>query len=195
MLKGSIQLSCRPDLGTNGINLVPVSYCAIVVVAASLHSTVGTSTEVVHVTPHPLLTFNDFLATLEVYGYTAPLVPYRQWRAALEKYVSSESVANRESHALLPLFDWVTADLPSDTNSVNLEDENAQAILKADGFQSMDSEVKVTQDIIGTYLAFMGKIAFIPPPLEDGKGQHLPVVEIGEEQKEALKKVGRGGAA
>ena len=194
MLKGSIQLSCRPALGTNDINLVPVSYCASVVVAASLRLTAGNSTDVIHVTPHPKLAFNEFLATLETYGYLVPQVSYSQWRTALEKYVSRESGEHHESHALLPLFDWVTADLPSDSKSADLDDANAQVVLLADGFNPNDSEVQVDQETVGTYIAFMAEVGFIPPPPNEGKAKKLPPVRLDENQKEALQKVGRGGA-
>lgn len=196
MLKGCSQLLMRPDLSRNTINLVPVSYCAEIVVASSLHPPLQQDVAVVHVTPTPQLPFNDFLATLEKYGYTAPMVPYPQWRSALEEYVSTGSETQddegKEPHALLPLFDWVTTDLPSDTNSKNLDNTNAQAVLRANGVDEKDCQVEVTQETVGAYLAFMADIGFISPPKVEGV-QKLPVVEISEERKRALKMVGRGG--
>ena len=194
MLSGSLQLCCCPDLGSNTINLVPVSYCANIVVSASLlHSPLQPGVAVVHVTPTPQLSFNAFLETLQLYGYNAPKVPYSAWRSALEQYVSSPSTAatQREAHALLPLFDWVTDDLPSETKSRELDDANARAVLKASGVDEKDCQVEVTQQTVGAYLAFMAEIGFIGPPL--GEGIKLPAIEMGEEQKQALKVVGRGG--
>lgn len=200
MLKGSIQLSCRPDLGNNTINLVPVSYCANIVVASSLHPPLDQAVGVVHVTPTPQLSFNAFLATLQKYGYTAPMMPYTEWRSALEHYVSSTSSStneHREPHALLPLFDWVTTDLPSDTKSRNLDNANAVAVLRADGAEDeKECRVQVTQETVGAYLAFMAEIGFIGRPADgakEGEGGGLPVVKIGEERRGALKMVGRGG--
>ncbi|KAM0794352.1 hypothetical protein BDR22DRAFT_876217 [Usnea florida] len=206
MLKGSIQLSSRPDLGSNTINLVPVSYCANIVVSASLYPPHQQSVAVLHVTPRPQLSFNAFLETLQRYGYTAPKVPYPIWRSSLEDYVSASSTA--EPHALLPLFDWVTTDLPSDTNSRNLDDRNAQAVLSRanSGDDSSDHEdgiketwVEMTQEIVSTYLAYMVEIGFVPPPTA-GEGEvgeikklALPIVKMSEEQRRALKLVGRGG--
>lgn len=194
ILAGSIQLSSHPDLGSNTINLVPVSYCADIVVASSLHPPLQQGVAVVHVTPTPQLPFNDFLATLQKYGYRAPRVPYPQWRSALEEYVSSEPQGDKgkEPHALLPLFDWVTTDLPADTKSRNLDNRNAQALLRANGVDEKDCQVKVTQETVGAYLSFMAEIGFISRP--EGVGKELPVVEILEEQRRALKMVGRGGA-
>lgn len=192
MLKGSVQLSSRPDLGDNTINLVPISYCTNIVVASSLHPPLQQDVAVVHVTPSPKLPFNSFLEALEKYNYTAPLVPYPQWRSALEEYVSSETQDRKEPHALLPLFDWVTTDLPSDTQSRNLDNTNAQFVLRANGVDERECQVKVTQETVGAYLAFMAEIGFISRPQREG-AQKLPVVKISEEQKRALKVVGRGG--
>ena len=191
MLKGSIQLSCRPDLGSNTINLVPVDYCVNIVVASSLHPPLEVGVGTVHVTSYPQLGFNAFLETLQKFRYNAPMVPYSEWRSALEHYVSTETQDQREPHALLPLFDWVTADLPSDTKSRTLDNTNAQIVLRAMGVDEKDCQVEVTQETVGAYLAFMCEIGFIGRP-EGAEGVELPVFRIGEEQREALKMVGRG---
>lgn len=192
MLKGSIQLSCCPDLGGNTINLVPIDYCAHVVVASSLYPPLQQDVGVVHVTPSPQLSFNCFLGTLQKYGYSAPMVPYSEWRSALEQYVSTETQEQREPHALLPLFDWVTADLPSDTRSRHLDNTNAQAVLRANGVDEKGCQVEVTQGTVGAYLAYMAEIRFIGWPEGAREGMDLPVIGIGEEQRQALKMVGRG---
>lgn len=188
MLKGSIQLSCRPDLGSNTINLVPVNYCANIVVVSSLYSMLEQGVGVLHVTPSPQLEFNKFLETLQIYGYNAPMVPYSEWRSALEQYVSSETQEQKEPHALLPLFDWVTADLPSETKSRNLDNTNARAVLRANGVEEKDCQVEVTQETVGAYLAFMAEIGFI------GRPEGAKTIAIGKTQREALKMVGRGGS-
>ncbi len=211
MLKGSIQLNCHPDLSPAAINLVPVTHCAKIVVAASLHAP-STGVQVVQVTPHPQLPFNDFLSTLEKYGYECPQVPYAIWKKKLEEYVARCSLPTSSSidstgtpvptpnnnetlepHALLPLFDWVTDDLPRDTASRPLDDANAISVLHADD-PSYDAEVRsrVTRETVGRYLGFMVAIGFVGPP-GGGKGEGLPVVEVGEEQRGALGRVGRGG--
>lgn len=199
MLAGSIQLSCAPDLSPSTINMVPVSHCARIVVASSLHPPVAGGVRVVQVTPHPQLSFNTFLGTLSTYGYDVPIVPYAQWKSALERYVlptnrSGKEGGEREPHALLPLFDWVTGDLPSETKSRSLSDTNAGAVLRADGAgddRSVSS--KVTEETIAVYLAFMVAIKFIPAPTES-EGRPLPRVNISEKQKKILGSggVGRG---
>ena len=202
IIQGSIQLESRPDLGPNTINLVPVSHCANIVVSASLCPPRQQSVAVVHVTPNPQMSFNAFLETLQLYGYNAPKVPYPAWRSALEQYVSSPSTAatQREAHALLPLFDWVTTDLPSGTKSRDLDNANAQAALRANGVDEKDRQVNVTQEIVGAYLAFMVEIGFAPAPEVGGGGgggtmKKLPVVKMSEDQRRALKVVGRAGRA
>ena len=147
-----------------------------------------------HVTPSPQLGFNAFLSTLQTYGYNVPQVPYPQWRTALEQYVSTES-QGRESHALLPLFDWVTHDLPSETDSRTLDNKNARAVLEASGVERKDCDVEVTQETVGAYLAFMVEIGFIGRPEGREGMMGLPVVRIEEEQRSALKMVGRTAGA
>ena len=191
-LKGNIQLFCRSDLGSNIINFVFVDYCVNIVVASSLHSPLEQGVGVVLVTSCPQLAFNAFLETLQKFRYNAPMVSYSEWRSALERYVSTEIQEQREPHALLPLFDWVTADLPSDMKSRTLENTNAQIVLMANGVDEKDCQVEVTQETVGAYLAFMCEIGFIGRP-EGAEGMKLPVFRIGEEQREALKMVGRGG--
>ena len=214
MLKGSIQLGCAPDLAHNSINLVPVSHCARIVVAASLQPPSASGVDVVQVTPHPQLPWNTFLGALQTYGYDAPIVPYTEWREKLEAYVAQSTSGTttadetgnptslttnnndspREPHALLPLFDWVTDNLPRDTVSRTLSDTNAQRVLQADDVQyNAEKESHVTQETVGMYLAFMAAVGFIDAPSGGEKGKELPKVDIGEVQKKALEKVGRGG--
>ena len=214
MLKGSLQLNCAPDLGSNTINLVPVSHCARIVVAASLHPPSASGVEVVQVTPHPQLSWNTFLGSLAAYGFGHSIVtvPYVNWLGELEYYVAETTSApatsadetgnpitnasfakkNKEPHALLPLFDWVTDNLPRDTVSPPLLDENARKVLHADD-PNYDLKVQsqVTQETVGKYLAFMVAIGFINPPREIGKGGPLPKIDLSEAQKEALGRAGR----
>ena len=131
MLKGSVQAGCFPDLGPNTINLVPVDYCADVVVSASLGGSMEKQNGVVVVyqtTPHPQLSFNTFLSTLQTCGYDCPMVPYRKWCTSLENYVADDE-KSKDPHALLPLLEWVTSDLPSDTQSKLLDNSNTQALV------------------------------------------------------------------
>ena len=200
MLKGSVQLECRPDLARNTINLVPVSYCVDVVVSASLTQALrrckeeGCGVTVYHVTPHPQLSFNAFLANLQSCGYKCPLVSYEKWRAKLEEYVKSHD-ADREPHALLPLFDWVTSDLPSDTSSKLLDDVNTQALLRDYGSDSTtQSQVRVTEETVRAYLRFMVGVGFLDPPTSSSDGEELGRLGMTRSQRDAFDKVGRGGA-
>lgn len=86
MLKGCIQLSSRPHI-TNTVNMVPVDHVARVVIASALHPP-QSSLAVVQVTSHPRLRFEQYLSSLEFYGYRVPEVDYTSWRTSLENYVS-----------------------------------------------------------------------------------------------------------
>ena len=211
MLKGSIQLNSRPDLSPNAINLVPISHCARIVVAASLHPPSPQGVEVVQVTPHPQLPWNDFLGALEIYGYDTPIVPYSQWKTKLEEYVANPTstspattngttatnnhpppLENNEPHALLPLFDWVTAALPSDTKSRSLDDSNAAKVVKEDDpTYPFLERGQVQEETVGVYLAFMREVGFIEGPGKAREGREFPTIGMSEEMKMAWK--GRGG--
>ena len=97
MLKACIQLSGRPDI-SNTVNMVPVDHVARVIVACALHPQVELS--VAHVTGHPRLTFNQFLAALETYGYNVPLTNYEEWTATVQSYVDSTKKAGRDQLAV-----------------------------------------------------------------------------------------------
>jgi L-aminoadipate-semialdehyde dehydrogenase len=95
MAKGCIQLGCRPQI-SNTVNMAPVNHVARLVVAAALCPP-KTPLGVAQVTSHPRLTFSQYLATLQTYGYDVPEVEYAVWKAKLEKYATEEG---REQHAL-----------------------------------------------------------------------------------------------
>jgi len=95
MTKGCIQLSCRPRI-SNTVNMVPVNHVARVVVAAAF-SPANIPLGVAQVTSHPRITFSQYLATLETYGYNVPEVDYAVWSKRLEEYAMEEG---KEQHAL-----------------------------------------------------------------------------------------------
>jgi L-aminoadipate-semialdehyde dehydrogenase len=49
------------------------------------------------VTSHPRLTFSQYLATLQTYGYEVPEVEYSAWSKRLQEYAADEK---KEQHAL-----------------------------------------------------------------------------------------------
>ncbi|KAI9717054.1 MAG: putative NRPS-like protein biosynthetic cluster [Candelaria pacifica] len=202
MIKGCVQLSKRPDI-SNSVNMVPVDHVAHAVVASAFFPP-SSSLAVAQITSHPRLRFNEFLGTLETYGYDVPKVDYIPWKTALEKYVASGGEEQEDIHALMPLYHFVTADLPSSTKAPELDDSNTCASLRADAkWSGFDASAGsgVTEDLMGVYLAYLVAVGFLPPPSKGGEqtgGKErriLPKIEFGQAQKEALGKVGgRGGA-
>ena len=194
MLKGCIQLSAQPDI-SNTINMCPVDFVARLTVAAAMHPT--PSLEVIQCTSHPRLRFNEYLGMLRSCGYHVPKVDYIPWRISLERYVAQEDQNKETQHALLPLYHFVTADLPTSTKSPELDDSNALAALRADSGNSIsDQELSkgsaVDIEVMKKYVAWLVAVGFLPSPL----GEQLPRVDISEKQKEALGRVGgRGGTA
>jgi len=197
MLKGCIQVSSRPNI-TNTINMVPVDHVARLV-AATAFNPPTTSPGVCHVTSHPRITFNSYLASLQAYGYDAPMVEYNQWRDAVESYVeTAHEHKGREEHALLGLYHMVTGDLPANTKAPELDDRNAADALRADKSrtgQDLSGGSAVVEETVGVYLAYLVARGFMPKPSKQGT-KSLPTARLSEEQLQALEKVGgRGGAA
>lgn len=188
MLKGCVQIGSRPDI-SNTINMVPVPHVAKLVIAMSLRGKSGTTA---HVEAHPRLTMNQYLATLEQYGYSVPQESYESWAKKVEAYV--EAGDEKEELALLGLYHMVTSNLPEASKAPMLEDQNAQAALEADKESAVNREgpAGVTAEAVGSYLAFLVARGFMQKPQ---KGE-LPKIELSKEQVEALNKVGgRGGAS
>lgn len=94
MMKGCVQLFNRPSI-MNTINMVPVDHVARVVVAAAFSPPTSTLS-VCQVTSHPRLTFNEFLRTLQLYGWDVSEVNYDRWRESLDVFVERGT----EPHAL-----------------------------------------------------------------------------------------------
>ncbi|KAI9772817.1 MAG: large subunit of alpha-aminoadipate reductase [Candelina submexicana] len=194
MIKGCVQLSKRPDI-SNTVNMVPVDHVAHAVVASAFFPS-NSSLSVAQITSHPRLRFNEFLGTLETYGYDVPKVDYIPWKSSLEKYVASGGKDQEKIHALMPLYHFVTADLPSSTKAPELDDSNTCASLLADAkWSGIDASAGsgVTEELMGIYLAYLVAMEFLPPPPEGGKGKSLPRIELEEGQQQG-KVGGRGGA-
>ena len=191
MLKGCVQIGSRPDL-TNTINMVPVSHVAQKVVAIALQGENGTVSQV---EAHPRLTFNEFLETLEEYGYSCPLESYNTWKGKVEQYVASGKSGEKEL-ALLGLYHMVTGDLPEAIKAPNLDDGNAAVALAKDENMSGNkaSPAGVTKEAIGAYLGYLVARGFMKPPPTSSNS--LPARTISEIQAQALNKVGgRGGSS
>ena len=98
----------------------------------------------------------------------------------------------------MPLYHFVTADLPSNTKAPELDDSNAAAALKSDAqWSGLDASAGtgVTEDLMGVYLSYLHAIGFLPTPT--GKAEKtLPETTLSDAQKAALANVGgRGGQA
>lgn len=98
----------------------------------------------------------------------------------------------------MPLYHFVTADLPSNTKAPELDDVHAAASLRADASWSgvdVSAGAGVTEELVGLYTSYLVSVGFLPAPTESG-ARSLPAVSITDDQREAMAGVGgRGGTA
>ncbi|KAK5944156.1 large subunit of alpha-aminoadipate reductase [Knufia obscura] len=202
MLKGCVQLGTRPNIN-NTVNMVPVDHVARTVVACAFYPATEDGVCVAQVTGHPRLRFNQYLAALETYGYTAKIVDYIPWTSSLGDYIAKHQTKS----ALFSLLSFVDNDLPSNTLAPELDDSHAEASLYEDAQwtgEDVSAGSGVTKNMIGAYLAYLAAIGFLPPPQKarETNGHQrmpssmktLPRVDVSDEQKKALANVGGRGA-
>lgn len=188
--KGCLQVGARPDIN-NTLNAVPVTQVSRIVVSSALQlpAATGQSLAVSQVTSHPRVTLNEWIGALESYGYHIPIIPYKEWSGKVTAYVNDTT--KKEEHALLPLFHFVTGDLPANTIAPELDDANAAAALKRYSGQE-DPLAKSVIDVptIGSYLAYLIAAGFMSAPEEKGK---LELPKLSEERLRALATGSLGG--
>jgi L-aminoadipate-semialdehyde dehydrogenase len=196
MLKGCIQLGVRPHI-VNTVNAVPVNHVANVVVACALNPLPG-GVHVAHITGHPRLRMNEYLSSLEYYGYKSPEVEYTQWKDELENYVTAGGQEKgQEQHALMPLYHFCVNDLPANTRAPELDDSNTVKILKEDAehWTGIDesSGYGISRVDIGRFLRFLVETQFVSWPT--GRGRPFPEANLTAAQLETVGAVGgRGGS-
>lgn len=184
MVKGCLQLGLIPDIN-NSVNLVPVDHVALLASLSALSpqtpTTLSQSTQsslnVIQVTGHPRIRFNDLLLNLELFGYQVQQVEYIQWRTKLEQHV-----LETQDNALFPLLHFVLDDLPTSTKAAELDDRNAQSLAREAGEKE---GMGVGEEEIGLYLAWLVRAGFLDPPTRKGE-RELPVLRGG-----ATKAIGR----
>lgn len=172
MVKGCIQLGLIPDIN-NHVNLTPVDHVALLASLSSLSTSPSSSFNVIHVTGHPRIRFNDLLGSLATYGYPVQRVEYVRWRSRLEQHV-----LETQDNALFPLLHFVLDDLPTSTKSAEQDDMNAQALARLAGEKI---RAGVGEEEIGLYLAWLVRAGFLPAPSGGGR-RGLPQLRGGVER-------------
>ncbi|ODN77722.1 L-aminoadipate-semialdehyde dehydrogenase [Cryptococcus amylolentus CBS 6039] len=175
MVKGCIQLGLIPDIN-NAITCCPVDHVARLSSLSALSSSASSAFNIMHVTGHPKLRFNDLLGSLQTFGYDVKRVEYVHWRTKLEQHV-----LETQDNALFPLLHFVLDDLPTSTKSAELDDTNAQELAAA---SSEPRTAGVTEKELGLYVAWLIRAGFLDKPQKEGKA--LPVLEGA-----AMKAIGR----
>ena len=171
MVKGCIQVGLIPDIN-NYVNLTPVDHVALLVSLSTLSTSPSAAFDVIHVTGHPPIRYNELLGSLATYGYDVRRVEYVHWRTRLEQHV-----LETQDNALFPLLHFVLDDLPTSTKSAELDDLNAQSLVRAAGERESSG---VGEEEIGLYLAWLVRAGFLPVP--SGNGRELPKLQGGVEK-------------
>lgn len=173
MVKGCVQLSLVPDIN-NSLKMCPVDHVALLGSLSTLlppPAGDGTALQVVHVTGHPKIRFNDLFAALKTYGYAVDQVEYVQWRAKLEQHV-----IETQDNALFPLLHFVLDDLPTSTKSAELDDRNARALARRAGEPETSG---VTEPLVGLYMAWLVRAGFLDAPTGANGAKALPTLQGG----------------
>lgn len=100
----------------------------------------------------------------------------------------------------MPLYHFVTSDLPSNTKAPELDDTNAAAALRADAaWSGIDASAGagVTEELVGLYASYLVQVGFLPEPTAvTAESRPLPEAKLSEDQRNALVSVGgRGGSS
>ena len=98
----------------------------------------------------------------------------------------------------MPLYHFVTGDLPENTKAPELDDKNARAALRSYAECSNDQakvDNVIDEHLLGKYLRYLIDIGFLPAPT-GSIGQALPSSAVKPEQKKFFTQlVGRGALA
>jgi L-aminoadipate-semialdehyde dehydrogenase len=109
----------------------------------------------------------------------------------METYVADRS-GTKEENALLPLYHFVTGDLPADTKAPELDDHNAAEALRRDEKwtgQDWSKGGAVTEDTVGTYISYLIDLGFMQKPEQKGI-RELVISGLTEAMREGMKLVG-----
>jgi L-aminoadipate-semialdehyde dehydrogenase len=179
-----------PDI-YNTVNMVPVDHVARIVTASAFHPVQGVL-NTVHVTGHPRSRFVEILSSLNEFGFPVKTTDYIPWRIALERY----TILDSKDNALYPLLHFVLDNLPQSTKAPELDDRNAQSVLRADlrwTGEDLSDGKGVTIEEMGVYLAYLVGIGFLKAPSEKGN-RVLPQIKIEPMILEKLASVGGRGS-
>ena len=190
LIKGCTQIGSMPNI-QNNINMASVNFVARLVNASTLHPP-SENVRVAQVTGNPRMNFHDYLSILPAYGFDVRPVNYDNWKMDLENHVSKHSSEN----ALFSLLHYVSNDLPATSQTPELDDSNAMAILEADSAWIGNGQLihkNITESDIALYIAYLIGINFLPAPTRPSS-RTLPTVKISQDFLRSLSKVGgRGG--
>lgn len=161
--------------------MVPVDSVARCTTLAAVAPLPDAHLSVLHITAQPLPTFNGMLDSLSHYGYPTDKCEYVVWRRKLEQHVMEV-----QDNALFPLLHFVLDDLPTSTKAPELDDTNTRDLLDSQGDRPVQT---VSDDLMGSYLAWLVAADFLPRPSAQQPQKALPNLSVVH-----VKAAGRSGA-
>ncbi|RDB30310.1 L-2-aminoadipate reductase [Hypsizygus marmoreus] len=180
LVKGCVQLGLVPDMN-NTINMVPVDHVALCTSLAAVSPLPDAAMSVLHITAHPIPTFNGLLSSLKLYGFPTEPCEYVLWRRKLEQHVMDV-----QDNALFPLLHFVLDDLPTSTKAPELDDTNTATLLKQ---HTGELATTVSEPLMGLYLAWLVAAGFLPTPSLPSPTRQLPALA----SSGTVKAAGRSG--
>jgi hypothetical protein len=180
-IKGCLQLSAAPDLDWP-IDMNPVNIAANIMVSLGTTArAIGKTFHIVHPSP---LRLGELYGWISRYGYELAILPYKEWKALLEKSVGAaddgrdsatskrveSSKIRREENALLPLLPAFgpTRDSMGSIDSMPVFDSsNVQHFIS--GTDSVDNRTRhpdISGPLLATYFDFYIQCGFLSPPVD-----------------------------
>ena len=112
--------------------------------------------------------------------------------------IYKDKLLRHANHYSMPLYHFVTGNLPENTKAPELDDKNAKAALRSYAEWKNDQveiDNVIDESLLSKYLRYLVDIDFLPAPTSS-TGKALPPSRLKPEQKKFLTQlVGRGALA
>jgi hypothetical protein len=162
-----VLLGRAPRLRNERITLAPVDYVAGAVVRLATEGGPGGPYHLVNDRP---IAVSDILDALRAAGHELPVVPFAQWRDALDRAALDRAARGDDSLARVVLLAEHFAKYDGDRVESRLGQDRTRARLAASGFDCPP----VTADVLARYVDHFTSVGFFPAPENPGPEIRAP---------------------